>query len=1208
MVDIRSPGRYENRRVRRRSLVVVVLVIMVGFLCVPEAESATTLFSDGFESGSFSAWSPVRTGGGGTATVQTTRLRTGTYAARLTALGTGGSYAYVRKSLAASRLDVTAAGDFYIESEGASGGNVPLLRLYNSAGTRLASLYRQNGTYNRLWLEHSGTYASTAGTMTRAQWARAELRLVTAGTGTSTAEVRLNGALVYQTTTASFGASGAATLQVGNDTQNQTFVLYADNVSLTEPGAADTTPPETTITGGPSGNVASSDTTFTFSSSEPGSTFACRLDGAAWAPCSSPKIHTGLPDGAHTFETRATDPAGNTDVTPALRTWTVATGTSATLFWDGFEGGSFSAWSLLRTGGGGTAGVQTTRARTGSRAARLSALGSGGSYAYARKSLTASRTDVTVTGDFYVESEGASGGNVPLLRLYNGAGTRLATLYRQNGTSNRLWLEHSGTYTSTAGTLTKGRWARVEVRLVTAGTGLSTAEVRLDGALVYQTMTASLGTSGVATVQIGNDTQNQAFVLYADNVTVTEPAGPDTAPPETVITDGPVGLHNAPATFVFTASEASSTFACRVDGADWAGCASPMIYAALDDGLRTFEVRATDPAGNTDASPAVRTWTVDTTPPDTAVESGPSGTAASPDATFTFSATEPGGFECRLNGGPWQTCLSPFSVTALDDGEHSVEVRALDVAGNRDPAPAVATWTIDAPGPNTIVDAAPAGTVNTPDVSIAFSASEDGASFECRLDGAPWEPCTSPALLVGLADGAHTYEVRAADAGGLADPTPVVARWVLDTLAPDTIAQRVSPDVRSGPLHSMPTQAFVDANGHEVRLNGLNVIPVWSNRPGQTWEPERYEQIRAKGFNAVRFVLYWDDYEPTRGSFNQTHLRTLDAAIGMAKNAGLYVILDAIHLWGSGGFNDVPAWARTGDSVTTVQTNGGGYLKMLAGRYRAEPAVAGYDLVNEFQRSPLDQNAVLRAYDSLITEVRTVDPDKIVILEPTIGDTSVAPGIADFANLSHRHNVVWSLHDYFAGGDDDGYKLDGTKAGISVWNGTSGYTTPNLAQLEAHLLVHLDATRAAGIPMWIGEFGIGAGVANRDLWIDHQISLFERYGLGRAWWEYSSSSPLSAINRADYTWKPWVDRLLPFSATANTPDATFSFSANEPGTRFECRTDGGLWEPFTPPARVLDLPDGPHTFEVRAIDAAGNVDATPAFVSWAVATSTGSAP
>ena len=68
--------------------------------------------------------------------------------------------------------------------------------------------------------------------------------------------------------------------------------------------------------------------------------------------------------------------------------------------------------------------------------------------------------------------------------------------------------------------------------------------------------------------------------------------------------------------------------------------------------------------------------------------------------------------------------------------------------------------------------------------------------------------------------------------------------------------------------------------------------------------------------------------------------------------------------------------------------------------------------MNEFYRYPIDPTSVLRIYDELITG-RSVDPAKIVLIEPTYGDTPIAG--ANVANLTHRDDVVWSIHDYFAG-------------------------------------------------------------------------------------------------------------------------------------------------------------------------------------------------
>jgi hypothetical protein len=95
------------------------------------------------------------------------------------------------------------------------------------------------------------------------------------------------------------------------------------------PPPADTSAPDTTITSGPSGSTTAMSASFAFDSTEAGSTFACKLDAGAYAACTSPKAYSGLAVGSHTMSVRATDPAGNTDPTPATRSWTVSAPSSA---------------------------------------------------------------------------------------------------------------------------------------------------------------------------------------------------------------------------------------------------------------------------------------------------------------------------------------------------------------------------------------------------------------------------------------------------------------------------------------------------------------------------------------------------------------------------------------------------------------------------------------------------------------------------------------------------------------------------------------------------------------------------------------------------------------------------------------------------------------------------------------------------------------
>jgi acid phosphatase type 7 len=104
--------------------------------------------------------------------------------------------------------------------------------------------------------------------------------------------------------------------------------LGADKVwtFTTTAAPVDTTPPDTTITSGPLGTAKSRDATFTFSSTEPSNaTFQTRLDRGNWEAngTATSKTYTNLANGTHTFKVKATDAAGNTDPTPASRSWKV---------------------------------------------------------------------------------------------------------------------------------------------------------------------------------------------------------------------------------------------------------------------------------------------------------------------------------------------------------------------------------------------------------------------------------------------------------------------------------------------------------------------------------------------------------------------------------------------------------------------------------------------------------------------------------------------------------------------------------------------------------------------------------------------------------------------------------------------------------------------------------------------------------------------
>ena len=89
------------------------------------------------------------------------------------------------------------------------------------------------------------------------------------------------------------------------------------------------------------------------------------------------------------------------------------------------------------------------------------------------------------------------------------------------------------------------------------------------------------------------------------------PPPPILPPPETTITKGPPNkTEKTKAKFKFTSSVPGSTFECMLDRKPYASCTSPSKFKRLDEGKHKLRVRAIDPAGKVDLSPAKDKWKV----------------------------------------------------------------------------------------------------------------------------------------------------------------------------------------------------------------------------------------------------------------------------------------------------------------------------------------------------------------------------------------------------------------------------------------------------------------------------------------------------------------------------------------------------------------------------------------------------------------------
>ncbi|MGH9196497.1 MAG: carboxypeptidase regulatory-like domain-containing protein, partial [Acidimicrobiia bacterium] len=282
--------------------------------------------------------------------------------------------------------------------------------------------------------------------------------------------------------------------------------------------------------------------------------------------------------------------------------------------------------------------------------------------------------------------------------------------------------------------------------------------------------------------------ESYAGVRVGPNGQVLDPQpfpipGADTTPPQTTITSAPpVKVNSSSATFEFSSSEGGSTFECRLDGGAFSACTSPTTYTGLSEGNHTFEVTATDAAGNTDASSASWSWTVDVTAPETTISDGPPSTTNNTSASFSFSSSELGSsFQCQLDGAGFAACSSPNAYSGLADGGHVFEVKSTDPAGNQDSTPASRSWTVDTTGPGAPTLSSPLNGSSTSNTKPTFDWSDvvdpSGVSYQLQVDNSGGEFPSPEIDQSGLAPssftpstslpgGTYSWRARATDGAG----------------------------------------------------------------------------------------------------------------------------------------------------------------------------------------------------------------------------------------------------------------------------------------------------------------------------------------------------------------------------------------------------------------------------------------------------------
>lgn len=233
--------------------------------------------------------------------------------------------------------------------------------------------------------------------------------------------------------------------------------------------------------------------------------------------------------------------------------------------------------------------------------------------------------------------------------------------------------------------------------------------------------------------------------------------------------------------------------------------------------------------------------------------------------------------------------------------------------------------------------------------------------------------------------------------------------------------------------------------------------------------------IKRLGFNAVRVPLHHRLLLDAGGQV-QPHgegFRLLDDLVAWSRAEGLFVLFD-LHgaPGGQTGFqhDDGPGYPLL-FYVRAYQDATVRLWQALARRYRDEPAVLGYDLLNE-PVAPFHDTAYLNSrltdfYRRLVAAIRAVDPHHIIVLGGAEwnGNFSVFPGPL-------AGNTVYSYHKY--------------------WSKTD----------RSAIQPYLDFSFLHNVPLFMGE----SGEADDD-WTHAFRELHERHEIGWCFWNYKNMAP-----------------------------------------------------------------------------------------------------
>lgn len=331
--------------------------------------------------------------------------------------------------------------------------------------------------------------------------------------------------------------------------------------------------------------------------------------------------------------------------------------------------------------------------------------------------------------------------------------------------------------------------------------------------------------------------------------------------------------------------------------------------------------------------------------------------------------------------------------------------------------------------------------------------------------------------------------IAAVPQAGVSQPTAAVA--VSDVVVPSRVSTvPVTTSPSAPPLVSTDPatlQFLSSADFGAGRFRGFQL----GNTRNPTRPPDSYfTNLVANGANLGRV---WIEFRRCKGcdqyTLDDAQIANMDFYVSKARALGFWIVFLAT----TAGSDE-----RAGDlwSNPELQKSVVALWKFIAARYKDMPEIAGYDLLNEPIVTWEDKASSRLVWFNLSTDItsaiRSVDPKRVVIVEPTPGGEAYA-----FIGLQpiSDSNVVYSLHMYQPlqithQGVADMYPLTGipypspATSSVGVWD---------KAKLSEVLEPVRTFSKKTGIPIFVGEFACArqAPSGSRERYFSDLASLFE---------------------------------------------------------------------------------------------------------------------